>query len=231
MGFISSSSDEGFSCAVMNGAIDERGAIVVASLQVGDNSIRPDGIPEFRLTDTSGAAGGPAATSVDGQLTWDPLYPDEDQGEFDSVAAVRLVLHRKHLLWAVGTVDAVRLTPPRYGHLTKICVVAAASRRLPAAELRWDALHLRLTDASGRVRDLHALPCLPRARSQAEPRRGQPDRADGASFQTQFAEIHLPAATVGVDLKGRVSLSSKGMATPHKIHADDLHAKVLLFCE
>jgi hypothetical protein len=175
--------------------------------------------------------------AAEGHLTWDAQYAEEPRGEFDSVASVRLVLRAPQLLWSVGTVNAVRCPPPTYRRLTKIQVLAAAHRRLPGAHLRWDALHLRLTTAGGRVGQVHALPCLPHARSRAESRRnGGRDAAaaavDGTGFQRQFAEILLPPTTVGIELKGQVSLRSQDAAAASLgLSPDDLHGKVLVFAE
>ena len=82
----------------MNGSADQSAATVVASLQVGDNSIQPGGVPEFLL---AGAAPDmPAAGQrAGGHLTWDATYAEAEGGDFDSVASVRLVFTAPQLLW------------------------------------------------------------------------------------------------------------------------------------
>lgn len=227
----SSWSDDGLDCSVINGDADEADALVVASLRIGDNSIRSEGLSEFQLTGTrSAGVAAEAKTVAEGHLTWDAVYAEEYRPEFASVAPVRLILHGPRMVWSVGTVGAVQYPTPAYRRLTKIQVVAAAHRGQPSAFIRWDALLVRVITEGGKVGRLHVLPCLPQARSRAEPRRGKQSANQEGEFQRQFAEIPLPSVAIGVELFGQVSLRVDEAGAPRlKIGPDDLYSKVLVF--
>src|SRR6266581_1717948 len=99
---------------------------VVASFRVGDNSMRPEGLPEFMVSDASGATAGRASA---GHITWDSSYGATEGGEFLSVAPVRMHLDMVagQVRWSVGTTDFISCDCKRFRRITKLQVLATAT--------------------------------------------------------------------------------------------------------
>jgi hypothetical protein len=225
----SSSSNGALEVALLNGNASAN-PDVIASFRVGDNSMDPDGMPEFMLSDRTGLGSTPV-----GHLTWDAAYEGASGGDFFSVAPVRLRMDAEQICWSVGTADFIARPSAPFRRISKIQVLAVAAGEVLEALVRWDLLHVKFRQADGSGQS-HASPCLPRASSQIEVRRAISGGGGGggtsAGIRQQYAEIVGPRGAVGLELKGQVTLQARGgvgRITP--LPADGLQGKVLIFTE
>jgi hypothetical protein len=220
---MSSSSSDGGSLefALLTGD-PSANADVIASFRVGDNSMRPNGLPEFTIVDGAGGVNPPA-----GHITWDAGY---DGGEFFSVATVRLQMDQKRIRWSVGTSDFISRPAVPFKRIRKVQVLAAAADEMLDGLIRWDLLQVNFGAGNG-IGSIHKSPCLPRASSQVGFRSANSDARSAVGVRQQYAEIIGPCDAVQFELRGQITLQARTAGKAKSLPVDGLQGRVLIFTD